>query len=90
MHLLVIRGSEAPYYLLTTVLVIRARGDWKLLPWDILRVHHKMMGVAVHGPSALFGCFYHGRQLNHLTTNNPSIRYGITNLAISTATGVIL
>jgi hypothetical protein len=87
MHLLVIRSPETPYYLLTTV--IRARSDRKLLPWEILRVHHKMMGVAVHGPSALFGCFYHGRQLNHLTANNPSIRYGITDLAISTS-GVIL
>jgi hypothetical protein len=89
MHLLVIRSPETPYYLLTTVLVIRARRDWKLLPWQILRVHHKMMGVAVHGPSALFGCFYHGRQLNHLTANNPGIRYGITNLTIPTS-GVIL
>ena len=48
------------------------------------------MGIAVHGPSALFGSFYHGRQLNHLTTNNASIGYGIADLAISTATGVIL
>jgi hypothetical protein len=87
MHLLVIRSPEAPYYLLTTV--IRSRGDRKLLPWEILRVHHKMMGVAVHGPSALFGSFYHGRQLNHLTANNPGIRYGITDLTISTS-GVIL
>jgi hypothetical protein len=89
MHLLVIRSPETPYYLLTTVLVIRARGDWKLLPWEVLRVHHKMMSVAVHGPTALFGCFYHGRQLNHLTANNTGIRYGITDLAIPTS-GVIL
>jgi hypothetical protein len=88
MHLLVIRSSETSYYL-ATVLVIRAWSDWKLLSWEVLRMHHKMMSVAIHGSSTFFGSFDHGRQLNHLTANYTAIRYGIANLAVST-TGVIL
>lgn len=84
MHLLVIRSSETSYYLLTTVLVISTRSDWKLLSWEVLSMHHKMMSVAVHSPSPLFGSFDHGRQLNHLPANNPTIRYGIADLTIPT------
>ena len=90
MHLLVIRSPESSYYLLATVLVIRARSYWKLLPRKVLRVHHKMVSVAVHSSSSLFGGFYHGRKLYHLTTNNSTIRYGIPNLAVASTACVIL